>query len=339
MTQQRSHTIVVTGASGGIGRAIIRRLAKRPEVRLALIARGPKGLEGAADEVRQAGAQALVVSADVSNAEAVELAAQKVETELGDIDIWINVAMTTVFGPFLSVTPKEYKRVTEVTYLGYVYGTQAALRRMKPRNRGTIVQVGSSVAYRGIPLQTAYSGAKHAIQGFTEALREELMYEKSNIYLTMVQLPAMNTPQFEWCKNTMDRKWQPVPPIYDPDLIARAIEWAIFHRKREFYITGSTYKAILADKAIPGFVDWYLAKNGFNSQLYNGSNDPKKTHNLWEPVDEDRGSRGPFAARSKKWSTQIWMLTHPHLVKGLLVAAGMLFGAGCTALGRRGRSS
>lgn len=339
MTEQNHPVIVITGASGGIGRAITRRLAKRPGARIALIARGRKGLEGAATEVRRAGAQTLVIPTDVADPEAVEQAAHRVESELGNIDIWINVAMTTVFGPFLNVAPKEYKRVTEVTYLGYVYGTQAALRRMKPRNRGTIVQVGSSVAYRGIPLQTAYSGAKHAIQGFTEALREELMHEKSSIHLTMVQLPAMDTPQFEWCKNTMDRKWQPVPPIYDPDLIARAIEWAIFHRKREFYITGSTYKAILADKAIPGFVDHYLAKTGVGSQLYDGRNDPNRPHNLWEPVDEDRGSRGPFSARSKKWSTQIWMLTHPHLVKGLLVAVGMLLGAGCAALGRRGRSS
>jgi NAD(P)-dependent dehydrogenase (short-subunit alcohol dehydrogenase family) len=323
--------VVITGASGGVGRSVVRRFAKRRDVQLALIARGAKGLEGARREAEEAGTRAIAIQADVADANAVEAAAEAIETQLGPIDIWINVAMTTVFGPFMSVTPDEFKRVTEVTYLGYVYGTQAALKRMIPRNSGTIVQVGSSVAYRGIPLQTAYSGAKHAIQGFTEALRTELMHDKKDIHLTMVQLPAMDTPQFGWCKNTMPRKWQPVPPIYDPDMVARTIEWAAFHHDREYYATESTWKVILADKLIPGYVEHFLAEKGYDSQLYDGDNDPEKPNNLWAPIDEDRGSRGEFSSRSRKWSAQVWCLTHPWLLRGMLAAvatsmvAGMLW--------------
>lgn len=324
-TGTNSEVIVITGASGGVGRALSRRFSRRAGAKLALIARGRKGLEGAAREAKNAGAQALIIQTDVSDSKAVEIAAQRVEAELGPIDIWINCAMTTVFGPFMDVTPEEFKRVTEVTYLGYVYGTQAALRRMIPRNRGTIVQVGSSVAYRGIPLQTAYSGAKHAIQGFTEALREELMHDKTDIYLTMVQLPGMDTPQFEWCKNTMPRKWQPIPPIYDPELIAAGIEYAAYHRKREWFLTGASVKTIWADQCIPGFVDKYLAKSGYSSQQYGGENDPQKPNNLWTPIDEDRGSHNGFYERSKKKSTQIWFATHPLTGRALFVAAALLF--------------
>jgi short-subunit dehydrogenase len=322
-----SSVIVITGASGGVGRATVRRFAKRPGVKLALIARGRKGLEGAQREAEIAGAQAMIIQTDAADADAVDNAATRVEKKFGPIDIWINVAMTTVFGPFLNITPKEFKRVTEVTYLGYVYGTYAALRRMAPRNQGTIVQVGSSVAYRGIPLQTAYSGAKHAIQGFTEALREELMHDKSNIYLTMVQLPGINTPQFTWCKNSLTRKWQPVPPIYDPDIIARGIEWATYHRHRELYLTWSTYKAIIADKLIPGYVDKYLAKKGYDSQFYDGYNDPNKPNNLWKPIDEDFGAKGPFTSRSKTHSPLVWLQTHPVAARILAVTgSALLFG-------------
>jgi len=244
MSKNDSQVVVITGASGGVGRAVVQRFAKRPGMNLALLARGAKGLEGARREVEKAGARALVIQADVADSDAVNAAVDQIEHELGPIDIWINVAMTTVFGTFMKVTPEEYKRVTEVSYLGYVYCTQAVLKKMIPRKRGVIVQVGSSVAYRGIPLQTAYSGAKHAIQGFTEALREEMMQEKTGIKLTMVQLPGLNTPQFTWCKNAMDKKWQPIPPIYEPDIAARAIEWAAYHPKREYYVGKATYKTI-----------------------------------------------------------------------------------------------
>lgn len=342
MPKSHPSVIAITGASGGVGRATVRRFATRPDVKLALIARGRKGLEGARHEAEQAGATAIVIQADVADPQAVENAAQRVEEELGPIDIWVNVAMTTVFGPFLSVTPEEYKRITEVTYLGYVNGTRAALRRMAPRNTGTIVQVGSSVAYRGIPLQTAYSGAKHAIQGFTESLREELMHEKSAIKLTMVQLPAIDTTQFKWCKNTLERKWQPVPPIYSPEVVARAIVWAAYHpKRREYYVGGSTFKAIWADKTVPGFVDKYLATKGYGSQLYDGYNYPDKPNNLWEPIDEDLGAHGDFGSRSRKGSPQVWALTHPRATQAALISGGMLVSAGVALsrmfLGRRNR--
>ncbi len=325
MSDKEQPVIVITGASGGVGRTTVREFAKRTGVRLALIARGRKGLEGARREAEQAGATAIVVQADVADAQAVENAARRTEEQLGPIDIWVNVAMTTVFGPFLSITPEEYKRVTDVTYLGYVNGTRAALSRMRPRKRGTIVQVGSSVAYRGIPLQTAYSGAKHAIQGFTESLREELIHEKSAVKLTMVQLPAIDTTQFKWCKNTLERKWQPVPPIYSPEVVARAIVWAAYHpRQREYYVGGTTFKAIWADKAVPGIVDRYLAKKGYGAQLYDGYNYPDKPNNLWEPIDEDLGAHGDFGSRSRKGSPQVWALTHPRATRAALVSSGAL---------------
>lgn len=323
-----SSVIVITGASGGVGRETVRQFAGRPGVRLALIARGRKGLAAAVNEAEQLGAQAISIRADVADPDAVERAAQRVEDELGPIGIWVNAAMTTVFGPFMSVKPEEFKRVTEVTYLGYVYGTQSALKRMIPRNHGTIVQVGSSIAYRGIPLQSAYSGAKHAIQGFTEAVREELLHDKTRIHITMVQLPAIDTTQFGWCKNTTDRMWQPVPPIFDPEPIAKTIVWAAYHRRREVYVGGTTFKAILADKAIPGFVDKYLAKTGYKSQFYDGHHDPNAPNNLWDPIDEDRGARGTFGSRTKKRDPFIWMVTHPVLTRAIAASgAAALTGA------------
>jgi short-subunit dehydrogenase len=330
MNHTHSLVIGITGASGGVGRALARRLARRKGIKLGLVARGRQGLEGAKREVEEAGAEGFIVTADVADHAQTAAAIDRIEQALGPIDIWINNAMTTVFGPFLTISPEEFKRVTEVAYLGYVYGAREALKRMIPRNRGSIVQVGSSIAYRGIPLQTAYSGAKHAIQGFTEALRAELMHDGVNIHLTMVQLPAVNTPQFDWCKNTTDRAWQPVPPIFEPDLVARAIEWAAFHKKREVYVGETTYKAIWADKLIPGFVDYYLAKTGHRSQWYDGANDPHKPSNLWRPIDEDRGAQGGFSARTRKTSPQIWALTHPKTARTLLMAAAALAAGGAT---------
>ncbi len=323
----KCETVVITGASGGVGRATVRRFA-RHGANLALIARRQKGLEATKREVEASGARALVLPLDVADAEAVERAATTVEEQLGPIDIWINCAMTTVFARFLDIEPDEYRRVTDVTYLGYVHGTRAALSRMVKRDSGTIVQVGSSVAYRGIPLQTAYSGAKHAIQGFTEALREELIHDGSKVRLTMVQLPAVNTPQFTWCKNKMDKKWQPVPPIYQPEVIARAIEYAAYHKQRELLVGGTTYKAVWADKLIPGFVDLYLGRKGYSSQFADGTPKEQRQDNLWAPVDEDMGAHGEFDNRSRRGSYQVWVRTHPAVSVGtaaLATLAGLLF--------------
>jgi short-subunit dehydrogenase len=315
-------TVVITGASGGVGRATVRQFAKRG-ANLALIARGQAGLEAAKREAEASGARALVLPLDVADADAVERAAATVEEQLGPIHIWINNAMTTVFGRFLDIAPEEYRRVTEVTYLGYVHGTRAALDRMVKRNSGTIVQVGSSVAYRGIPLQTAYSGAKHAIQGFTESLREELIHDGSRVHITMVQLPAVNTPQFTWCKNKMDKRWQPIPPIYQPEVIARGIEWAAHHRQRELLIGGTTYKAIWADKLVPGFVDTYLGKRGYSSQLVDGKPKEERPDNLWAPVDKDMGAHGEFDEGSRRGSYQVWVRTHPAVSLGVAALAAV----------------
>jgi short-subunit dehydrogenase len=231
--------VVVTGASAGVGRAVVREFAKK-KADIGLIARGVERLEAAKREVEECGGRAVVVPADVADAEAVERAAERVEEELGPIDIWVNDAMTTVFAPFSQITPEEFKRATEVTYLGFVYGTMSALKRMRARNRGTVVQVGSALAYRSIPLQSAYCGAKHAIVGFTDSIRSELIHEKSDVHITVVHLPAMNTPQFSWCRTKLPRQPQPVPPIYAPEVAARAIYWAAHNRRRELYVGLST---------------------------------------------------------------------------------------------------
>ena len=242
--------VVVTGASAGVGRATVRAFAKRG-CSVGLIARGSEGLDAAAAEVRGEGARAAAVSADVADAEALDRAADQIERELGPIDVWVNVAMTTVYAPFGEITPAEYKRATEVTYLGYVYGTMAALRRMRRRNLGTIVQVGSALSYRAIPLQAPYCGAKFAIRGFTDALRSELLHDGSGIHITMVQMPALNTPQFNWGRNKLPMRPQPVPPIYQPEVAADAIVFASSARLREVWVGGSTFKAILANKMAP----------------------------------------------------------------------------------------
>ena len=271
----QSKVVVITGASAGVGRAAAKRFAGDHH-KIALIARGKQGLEAAKDEVESLGGTAMTIQCDVSDFDQLNQAASKVEEKFGPIDIWINNAMTTVFAPFMEITPKDFKRVTEVTYLGQVNGTMAALKRMKPRDRGTIVQVGSALAYRGIPLQSAYCGAKHAIQGFTESLRSELLHEGSSVHISMVQMPALNTPQFDWCKTTFDKKPRPVPPIYQPEVAADAIHYAAFNNKREMYVGMSTAVIVNGNKFFPGYGDKYLAKNGFNSQLSNQSIDKNK---------------------------------------------------------------
>jgi len=312
--------VVVTGASGGIGRACARAFAECGHD-VALLARGHAGLDAAADDVRRTGARALPIVVDTADHEAVDHAADKIEAELGPIDVWVNDAFTSVFAKFVDIEPEEFRRVTEVSYLGYANGTRAALRRMQPRNRGTIVQVGSTLAYRGIPLQSAYCGAKHAIQGFHESLRTELMHDGSNVHVTMVQMPAVNTPQFGWVLSRLPKRAQPVPPIYQPELVARAVVHAAAHPKRREYWVGETTAAtLLANAVAPGLLDRYLARTGFSSQQTDQPRDPNQPENLWHPADDhqDHGAHGAFDQRSHARSPQVWASQH----HGLLAAVG-----------------
>ena len=280
---QISKVVVITGASAGVGRATAREFA-RHGARIGLLARGNDGLNAARREVEELGSEALVIPIDVADADQVESAAAQIEAEFGYIDIWINNAMTSVFSPIKQMTAEEFRRVTEVTYLGYVYGTLAALKRMLPRDRGVIVQVGSALAYRGIPLQAAYCAAKHAVQGFCDSLWCELLHDNSNVKVTMVQMPALNTPQFGWVKSRLPRKAQPVPPIFQPEVAAEAIYFAAHNPRREFYVGLPTVKAIVGDKIAPGLLDRYLARIGYDSQQYDGKEDPNRPDNLWQPV-------------------------------------------------------
>ncbi len=324
--------VVVTGASAGLGRAIARAFAAEG-ARIALLARGRDGLEAARYEVEALGGTALVFPVDVADAAAVEEAAENVEREFGPIDIWINNAMVSVFSPVKAMTAEEYKRVTEVTYLGVVYGTLAALKRMLLRDRGVIVQVGSALAYRGIPLQSAYCAAKHAIQGFNDSLRSELLHDQSNVRVTMVQLPAMNTPQFSWVKSRLPRKPQPVPPIYQPEIGAEAVLFAAHNKRREMYVGYPTVEAIVGDKIAPGFADWYLAKNGYDAQQTNEPVEPDRRDNLWEPLPGDHGAHGTFGEQAIASSPQLWASKNRNWLvpAGAGVVAGFLLGA----LGKR----
>src|SRR5437870_11243012 len=319
--------IVITGASAGVGRATVRAFAKRG-ADIGLLARGIDGLEAARREVEAEGGRALVLPTDVASAEQVESAAARIERDLGPIDVWINNAMVSVFSPVKELQPEEVKRVTDVTYLGVVYGTLAALKRMLPRDRGAIVQVGSALAYRGIPLQAAYCGAKHAIQGFTESLRCELLHDNSRVHVTMVQLPAMNTPQFDWVKSRLPREPQPVPPIYAPEIAANAILWAATHRRRELSVGGPTLTAIWGNKIASGLLDRYLAVTGYDAQQTNEPADPDRPDNLWTPVSGDHGAHGRFAARTTNSSPQTWANEHLAMVLGLVVGgAAMIWSA------------
>jgi NAD(P)-dependent dehydrogenase (short-subunit alcohol dehydrogenase family) len=318
-----SEVVVITGASAGIGRATARAFAQRG-ASIGLVARGHEGLKGAREEVEAMGGKALALPTDVVDHDQVEAAAAAVEAAFGPIDVWINNAMASVFSPILQMTPEEFKRVTDVTYLGYVYGTLAALRRMQPRDRGMIVQVGSALAYRSIPLQSAYCAAKHAVRGFTDSLRCELIHDRSHVRVTMVQLPALNTPQFNWVKSRLPRKPQPVPPIYEPEVAAAAIHWAAHHNRRELYVGMSTVQAIVGNKIIPGLLDHYLGRTGYAAQQYDGYDDPARPDNLWEPVAHDFGAHGDFDQRASGHSLQLWADTH----RGWLALAG----AGLAAL-------
>ncbi len=324
----KNEVVVVTGASAGLGRAIARHFGSHG-ARVGLLARGVDGLEGAKREIESSGGKALILPTDVADPDAIERAAAAVVSEFGAINIWVNNAMASVFSPVKEMEPKEYKRVTEVTYLGVVYGTLCALKRMLPRDEGTIVQVGSALAYRSIPLQSAYCAAKHAIAGFTDSLRCELIHDRSNIRLTMVQMPALNTPQFGWVKSRLKHKAQPVPPIFEPEVGAKAVYWAAHHDRREVYVGSPTVAAIVGNKIAPGLLDYYLARTGFKSQQTDEAEDPNRPNNLWSPVPGDHGARGTFTngAHEKSYELEA-SLNRPWIaaaIGGIIAASGYYF--------------
>jgi NADP-dependent 3-hydroxy acid dehydrogenase YdfG len=312
--------VVVTGASSGVGRAIVRALAGQG-AKLGLIARNEEALAVAADEVRRAGGEALVLPLDVADAEAVERAAAAVEERWGTIDVWINNAMATVFAPVAETTAEEYRRVTEVTYLGSVHGTLAALRRMRPRDEGTIVQIGSALAYRSIPLQSAYCAAKAAGRAFTDSLRTELIHEGSAVRLCMLQLPAVNTPQAVRQRNKLPRQAQPMPPLFSPESIAETVIWAIEHGPREMLIGGPTVQAVWSQKFVPALLDWYLGSKGFEPQMAEEPNDQHGRDILFAPLPGDPGAHGPYRERER--GADLQMRLRPH-AKAIAAAVGLV---------------
>ena len=322
---KRPEVVVITGASAGVGRAAAQAFGKRG-ARVGLLARGLEGLEGAQREITQSGGKALALPTDVSDNDQVEAAAAKVEETFGPIDIWVNCAMASVFSPFHQMNSEEFKRVVDVTFMGQVYGTMAAMRRMLPRDRGTIVQVGSALAYRSIPLQSAYCAAKAGVRGFTDSLRTELIHLKSRVHLTMVQMPGLNTPQFGWVKSRLPHKAQPVPPIFQPELAADAIVWAAHHRRREVWVAGSSVKAILSAKLAPAVGDWVLSREGYSGQQTSEPEDPNRPNNLWAPVAGDHGAHGSFDERARSFSAQFWLNKNRGLLALAAGAAGLTWG-------------
>jgi short-subunit dehydrogenase len=305
----RPEVVVITGASAGVGRATATRFAAEG-AQLALLARGRERLEVAASEMERAGGRAIVIPTDVVDPDAVEAAAAQTEAELGPIDVWVNNAMATLYAPVWETTPVEFRRATEVTYLGSVWGTLAALRRMRARDSGTIVQVGSALAYRGIPLQGAYCGSKYALRGFLESLRAELLHEGSNVHVTMVQLPALNTPQFSWARTKLERRPQPVPPIFQPEVAAKAIVWAAHHPRRELYVGWPTVKTVLGNRLLAGVADRYLARTGYESQQTDEPVEPDREDNLFEPAPGRFGAHGEFDQKARPRSLQLWATLH-----------------------------
>ena len=335
----QTQTVVITGGSAGIGRATARLFGARG-ARVGLIARGRAGLDGAARDVKEAGGTALAISADVSDYDQVTAAARQVEQELGPIDVWVNVAFTSVFAPFEQITAAEFRRVTEVSYLGFVHGTMAALTLMRPRDRGTIVQVGSALGERSIPLQSAYCGAKHAINGFTSSLRCELRHEKSGVHVTVVQMPAVNTPQFSWVRSRLPRHPQPVPPIYQPEVAARGVLYAADHpQRKEYWVGASTTATLLANRLAPAVLDRYLARTGYGSQQISQAVEPGRPDDLFQPVDgtdgTDYGARGVFDERSHDRSPQLWLAQHARASSGVVAGAVVAGAFLAWQLGRR----
>lgn len=326
--------VLVTGASGGVGRASACRFA-RDGARIGLLARGRAGLEAARRDVEAAGGEALVCPLDVANADEVEAAAAAVEDAFGPIDVWVNDAMATIYAEFLDVEPDEYRRATDVTYHGMVWGTRAALKRMLPRDRGVIVQVGSALAFRGIPLQAPYCGAKHACKGFTESVITELEHRGSKVRITMVHLPALNTPQFTWGRTKLPRQTQPVPPIYQPEVAADAVHWAAYHGRRRLYVGVPTVLNVIGEYVAPGLLDRYLARTGYDSQMTDQPLDVRDHDNLFEPADdeEDRGAHGPFDDRAHAHSLQLSLTKH----RVALTAVGAAAAAGAALMRRNGR--
>lgn len=325
--------VVITGASAGIGRATAGAFAERG-YDVSLVARSPEGLDPTAEEVEQAGGRGAVIPTDVADAEGVEHAASRAEEGFGPIDVWVNDAMTTVFSRICEMRPEEYRRVTEVTYLGTVYGTMAALRRMRPRDRGTIVQVGSALSYRAIPLQSAYCGAKHGVRGFTDSVRCELLHEGSDVRITMVQLPAVNTPQFSLCRAKLGRHPQPMPPIYEPEVAADAIAWAAHGGRREVYVGASSVATILANKLAPGLLDHYLGRNGYDAQQTDEEIPSDRPDNLFEPVGGDHGAHGIFDDTAHAHSPQLWATRHRGPLAAVVGGAATLVGGALRRLAR-----
>ena len=334
---ERPRVVVVTGASGGIGRATAQLFAARGDT-VALLARGERGLGGSRREAEAHGGTVATYAVDTADAAALDEVADQIEEELGEIDVWVNVAFTSVFARFVDIEPEEFERVTQVTYLGFVNGTRTALKRMMPRDRGAIVQVGSTLAYRGIPLQSAYCGAKHATQGFHESLRTELLHEKSGVRVTMVQMPAVNTPQFSWVRSRLPRQAQPVPPIYQPEVAARAVVYAADHpKRREYWVGGTTMATLIANAVAPGLLDRYLARTGYDAQQTGQQKPVDQPANLWDPADgsegRDFGAHGLFDQRSHGHSAQVWA-SQRH---GTLAVVGAGMAVGVAVLARRAR--
>jgi short-subunit dehydrogenase len=332
--RRSNKVVVITGASAGVGRAAAREFA-RSGADVALLARNGDALDNARAEVESYGRRALSIPVDVSDADALERATLVIESDLGPIDVWVNNAMVTVFSPVALLQPDEVRRVTDVTYLGTVNGTLSALRRMLPRDRGTIIQVGSALAYRSIPLQAPYCGAKSAIRGFTDSLRTELLHSGSRVRVTMVQMPALNTPQFDWCRARLSRKPQPVPPIFEPEVAARAIVWASRHKRREVFVGGSTVAAIWGNRVAARLLDRYLSRTAYDSQLADEPIEPDRRDNLWQTVPGDHGAHGRFRDRANDNSRELWLTTHRSLLlSACAVGVGLAWLAATRLSGR-----
>jgi short-subunit dehydrogenase len=322
MSLRTPETVIITGASAGVGRATARRFGKT-RARIGLIARDEKALDAVKKEIEEFGGEAAVAAVDVADAKGLFAAAEKLQSSLGPVNVWVNDAMVTVFSPFVDMTPEEYRRVTEVTYLGFVHGTMAALRLMRPHNHGTIVQVGSALAYRGIPLQAAYCGAKHAIRGFTDSLRTELIHDRSNIHITVVNLPAINTPQFDWARTHMSTQPRPVAPVFQPEVAADAVFKAAHQRRREYWLGLSTAELVIAQMLAPAGLDWYLAGKVYDGQSTGKPLLPDREDNLERPVTALHRTRGSFGNEASNHAVDL-----PGPITRLIVAAVGLLGAG-----------